>query len=355
MPRFTIRKSHKVGLAPGSLVPVEVREDAGPARITVLEYGTDHQRAETIDSVERAASFREREPVAWINVDGLHDVEVLERLGSDYQLHPLVLEDILNTETRPKLEDYEDYLFMVLKMLTFDPDARQVREEQLSVVLGEGWVLSFQEREGDVLEPVRDRIRRGKGRIRRSGSDYLAYALVDAVVDHYFVVLEEIGDWADRIEVRLLDDPDERLMHEIHQLKRELLHLRRSVWPVRELVNGLHREGTSLVSPDVRVYVRDAYDHTIQVIDTTETYRDLVSGTLDTYLTSVSNRMNEIMKVLTIMASLFIPLTFVAGVYGMNFENMPELAWPWGYPVVLGGMGLMAAGMLYYFWRKGWL
>lgn len=355
MPRFVIRKSHKVGLAPGALVPVQLQEDVGPVRIRVLEFGPEHLREETLETVEGAASFREREPVAWINVDGLHRVEILERLGKDFELHPLVLEDILNTEARPKLEDYEDYLFVVLKMMTFDPEARQLRDEQLSIVLGDGWVLSFQERTGDVFDPVRQRIRHGKGRIRSRGADYLAYALVDAVVDHYFVVLERMGDWADRIEMELLDEPGQELMHEIHRLKRELLHVRRAVWPVRELVNGLQRESTSLVSDDARLYVRDLYDHTVQVIDTTETYRDLVSGLVDLYMSGVSNRMNEVMKVLTIIATIFIPVTFVAGLYGMNFQWMPELQWRWGYPAVLVLMAVMAGAMIVYFRRRDWL
>ena len=350
--RLTPRKSHKLGMAPGSVVPVEAPE-LERVRISVMDYGPEEVEAREVSDVEECLTFRDSPSVSWINVTGLHDAAVVERLGRHFGLHPLVLEDLVNTEHRPKLEDYEGYLFLVVKMLTARD--REVVDEQVSLVLGPGWVLSFQEREGDVFDPVRQRIRAGKGRIRSMGADYLAYALVDAVVDHYFVVLEKLGDWVQAEEAEVVKDPDEETVHRIHRLKRELLLMRKAVWPMREVTSTLQREETSLVSSEVTVFARDAYDHTIQVIDTVETLRDLTSGMLDTYLTSVSNRMNEVMKVLTVMASIFIPLTFVAGVYGMNFENMPELSQPWGYPAVLLLMAVVAVGMVIGFRARDWI
>lgn len=350
--RLTPRKSHKLGLSPGSVVPVEAPE-LESVRITVTDYGPEEVEEREVSDVEECLAFRDSPSVTWINVTGLHDAAVVERLGRHFGLHPLVLEDLVNTEHRPKLEDYEGYLFLVVKMLTARD--REVVDEQVGLVLGPGWVLSFQEREGDVFDPVRQRIRAGKGRIRSMGADYLAYSLVDAVVDHYFVVLEKLGDWVQDEEAEVVKDPDEETVHRIHRLKRELLLMRKAVWPMREVTSALQREETSLVSAEVTFFARDAYDHTIQVIDTVETLRDLTAGLLDTYLTSVSNQMNEVMKVLTIMASIFIPLTFVAGVYGMNFENMPELSQPWGYPAVLLLMGVVAVGMVIGFRARDWI
>lgn len=354
MLRYIARRSHKVGLAPGSLVPVEV-SDAEPVRMHLLEYDTGGVREREVETVDEVLPLRDSPTVTWLNVDGLGDVELVEDLGGRFDLHPLVLEDVLNTGHRPKLEDYDDYLFVVLKMLTFDPDQRRLGDEQVSLVVGKEFVLTFQERHGDVLDPVRERIRAGKGRIRRMGPDYLAYAIMDAIVDHYFVVLEEAGEWIEELETGLVTDPTSETMHEIHRLKRELLLFRKAVWPVREVAGNFLREEHELVDPEVRPFVRDLYDHCVQIIDTGETLRDLASGMLDTYLSSLSNRTNEIMKVLTIMASIFIPLTFVAGVYGMNFEHMPELGWPWAYPAVLALMAVVAGALLVYFWSKDWI
>ncbi len=354
MPRFIARKSHKVGLAPGSLVPVEV-PGSGPVRMHVLDYDTEGLRERDVEELEETLPLRDSPTVTWLNVDGLHDVELLEGLGERFGLHPLVLEDVLNTGHRPKMEEFDDYLFIVLKMLTFDVEKRRLEDEQVSLVVGPSFVLTFQERSGDVLDPVRERIRGAKGRIRRMGPDYLAYAVMDAIVDHYFVVLERAGEWIEELEAELVEDPGMETMREIHRLKRELLLFRKAVWPVREVAGNLLREESELVDPEVRPFVRDLYDHAVQIIDTGETLRDLASGMLDTYLSSVSNRMNEIMKVLTIMASIFIPLTFIAGIYGMNFEWMPELGWRWGYPAALGLMAVIGGGMVLYFRAKDWL
>jgi magnesium transporter len=322
--------------------------------LRVTDYGPDGVDERDLDGAEDARPYRDAPGVSWVDVTGVHDGGMVEEIGSAFGLHPLVLEDVVNTHQRPKLEDYEDYVYMVVKMLTAT-ESGTVEEEQVSIVLGPGWVISFQERPGDVFDPVRERIRTGKGRIREMGPDYLAYALLDALVDHYFVVLERLGDRVERVEEDVVRDPREETVGRIHRLKREILLFRKAAWPLREVTSALHREDTSQVTERVGVFVRDVYDHTVQVIDTAETLRDLVAGMLDTYLTGVSNRMNEVMKVLTVMASIFIPLTFVAGVYGMNFEHMPELGRPWAYPAVLSLMGLVAGGMVVYFRRRGWI
>jgi magnesium transporter len=265
------------------------------------------------------------------------------------------MEDILHTDQRPKMEDFEDYIFIVTKMLFFDQEKRELKAEQLSLILGENYVVTFQERVGDVFEPIRERIRKGKGRVRKMQSDYLAYALIDAVVDHYFIVLEKIGETVESLEEELVTNPTPETLQAIHHLKRELIFLRKSVWPLRELISGLERGEASLIQEKTTVFLRDVYDHTIQVIDTVESLRDMVSGMLDVYLSSVSNRMNEVMKVLTIIATIFIPMTFIAGIYGMNFENMPELKWPWGYPLVWCVILAIGIVMLGYFKKKKWL
>ncbi len=353
-PRFISRRRHKVGLPPGSLVGVEV-QTLERVQLTVMDYDARRLEEVEIASVQECLPFRDSPTVTWLDVVGLQDMELMARLGAEFGLHPLVVEDLVNTEQRPKLEDFQDYLFVVVKMITFSEETHRVEDEQLSLILGPRYVISFQERPGDIFGPVRERIRTGKGRVRTMGADYLAYALVDAVVDHYFVVLEGLGEWIEELEDEVVSEPVPSTMEEIHRVKREMLLLRKATWPLREVVSTLGREGTSLVTAPVRIYVRDVYDHTVQVLDTAETLRDIVSGLLDTYLSSVSNRMNEIMKVLTIMASIFIPLTFIAGEYGMNFQHMPELAMPWAYPAVLVLMAMIALGLLAYFRRKGWL
>jgi magnesium transporter len=294
--------------------------------------------------------------VTWINVEGLHQVEILEKLGECYGFHPLVLEDILNTDQRPKMEDYGDYLYVVLKMLSLQGQKNEIVTEQVSILLGSNFVISFQEGgEGDVFNSIRDRIKNGKGRIRKMGADYLAYALLDAVVDNYFIILEKLGEKIELLEEELVTRPTSHTLNLIHHMKREMIFLRKAVWPLREVVGGLERAETSLFKEATRIYLRDIYDHTIQVIDTVETFRDMVSGMLDIYLSSVSNRLNSVMKVLTIIATIFMPLTFLAGIYGMNFKYMPELEWRWGYPfiwLIMIGIGVF---MLIYFRKKKWM
>jgi len=344
----------KAGLPPGTLVHVgEKRAEA--IRITYIDYDEQNIEEKQISNIEECFPFKKTPTVTWINIDGLHEVEVIEKLGTQFELHPLMLEDILHTSQRPKFEDFEKYFFIVLKMLSYDDANQMVEEEQVSLVLAENFVISFQERIGDVFDPVRDRIRNSKGRIRKMGADYLCYSLIDAVVDNYFSILEKIGEKIESMEEKLVSDPTEKMLQQIHKLKREMITLRKSVWPLRELISGLQRSESSLIGETTDIYLRDTYDHTIQVIDTVESFRDMVSGMLDIYLSSISNRMNAVMKVLTIIATIFIPLTFVAGIYGMNFEYMPELHWRWGYGIIWLVFVVIVTIMVIYFRRKKWL
>ena len=353
MHRFIIRRSQKAGLPPGTLVHIG-EQKVEKVRISIIDYDEKQLKEMDAETVEVCFPFRDSNTVTWINIDGLHDVGIIEKLGSCYNLHPLLLEDILNTEQRPKMEDFGDYLFLVLKMLDYGENG-VIEAEQVSLVLGPNYVISFQEHEGDVFNAVRERIRKNKGRIRKSGADYLAYALMDSIVDNYFLILENVGERIETAEQQLAENPTMETLNAIRELKKEMIFLRKSIWPLREVINNLERGESSLIHESLTAYLRDVYDHTIQIIDTVESLRDMISGLLDVYLSSISNKMNEVMKVLTIFASIFIPLTFVAGIYGMNFKFMPELEWTWGYFVVLCVMAAAAAVMLVYFKRKKWL
>jgi len=350
----TRRHYKKAGLPPGTLVHIGEKK-AETVRITVIDYDEQDFQEKQVANIEECFPFKATPTVTWINIDGLHQIDVIEKLGKHFELHPLILEDILNTGQRPKCEDYEKYVFIVLKMLEFDDENQAIQSEQVSLVLGPNLVISFQEIVGDVFEQIRDRIRNSKGRIRKMAADYLAYTLIDAIVDNYFFVLERIGEQIESMEEELIAKPSDQTVRKIHTLKRELIVIRKSVWPLRELINSLEKVESSLISNSTEPYLRDVYDHTIQVIDTVETYRDMVSGMLDIYLSSISNRMNAVMKMLTIIATIFIPLTFVAGIYGMNFKYMPELEWRWGYALVLLVMIAISVVMLLYFRRKKWL
>jgi magnesium transporter len=355
MHRPAQRRSIKGGLPPGALVHIGERK-ASETKVKVFTYNATYVVEQTVETIESCFPLEDRTGVTWIDVDGLHDTEALGILGEHLGLHPLVVEDILNTEQRPKLEDHGEYIFVVLKSLYHvDEKNGQPEIEQISLVLGANYVLSFQEREGDEFEPIRDRIRTNEGRIRKAGADYLAYSLIDLIVDQYFVVLERFGDEIEALEEELIAKPTTETLHAIHQLKREMAFLRKSMWPLREVISGLERSESLLIHESTRLYLRDVYDHTIQVIDVVETFRDMLSGMLDIYLSSVSNRMNEVMKVLTIISTLFMPITFIAGVYGMNFRHMPELEWPWAYPLVWITMLVIAALMIVYFRRRKWL
>ncbi|MFH1039510.1 MAG: magnesium/cobalt transporter CorA [PVC group bacterium] len=348
------RRVKQAGLPPGTLVYVGDKQEEAP-RITVIDYDESKYREEEVAAVEDCFPFKDRPTVTWINIDGLRRVSVIEQIGKHFGLHPLVLEDIVNTYQRPKMEDFGQYIFLVLKMLSYNDKEKEIVIEQVSLILGAGFVISFQEQVGDVFDPIRKRLREQKGRLRKAGADYLVYSLIDMIVDNYFTILEKLGDRIEDLEDVLISRTGPRSLQFIQGLKRELLLLKKSVWPLREVISGLERGESPLISDSTGIYFRDVYDHTIQVIDTVETYRDMASGMVDTYLSGLSNRMNEVMKVLTIIATIFIPLTFIAGVYGMNFQYMPELRWRWGYPAVLSLMLLVVLGMLSYFRRKKWL
>ncbi|TFG58029.1 MAG: magnesium/cobalt transporter CorA, partial [Spirochaetales bacterium] len=293
--------------------------------------------------------------VTWLNITGVHEENIIHDLGRIFNIHPLVLEDIANTTQRPKMEEYDDYLFVVTKMAYFKEDTGEVILEQVSLLVGKDYVISLQEIQGDIFEGLRDRIRSSKGRIRRLGSDYLLYAVIDAIVDHYFSILEKLGEDIEGMEGELVKSSSRELLNKIYGIKQELVFLRKSIWPMREVVNALQRIDHELIKEGTSVYFRDVYDHTVQVVETVETFRDMATGMLDLYLSTVSNKMNEVMKVLTIFAAIFIPLTFIAGVYGMNFEFMPELKLRLAYPVWWAVTITLTLGMLLFFRRKKWL
>jgi magnesium transporter len=354
MSRQKHRVSQKKGMPPGSLIHVGETRTA-ETKITLFTYAEAGLNEFSSNSMKPIIEKLDPGRVNWINVSGLSQTEIIGDIGEHFSLHPLTLEDILQTGQRPKLEDHGDYLYLVLKMLYPDGNGDKVQYEQISLILGKNFVLSFLESERDVFDPVRERIRKIKGKISSLGADYLLYTLIDAIVDHYYVVIEKIGDDIESTEEELVTHPTSGILQNIHGLRTEMLYLRRSIWPLREVIGSLERGGSGLIQEGTTIYLRDIYDHTIQVVDTIEMYRDIVSGMLDTYLSSLSTRMNEVMKVLTIFATIFIPLTFIVGVYGMNFEYMPELKWHWGYPVlwtIMIGIGL---SMVKYFRRKHWI
>ncbi len=349
------KRSAKAGLPPGSLVHIGAKK-VGATRIRILDYDEHAVREREKAAVEDCLPFCSTDSVTWIDIEGLQEVGLLDRLGSAYGLHPLILEDILNTDQRPKSDDMDGYIYVVLKMLDFDPATLEIVSEQVSIVFGRNYVISLQEgREGDLFEPLRERIRGGKGRIRKLGPDYLAYSLLDTIIDHYFLILEKFAERIEALEEGLVSDPTPEILRQIHRLKREMIFLRKSAWPLREVVNALEKSESELIRPATKIFLRDIYDHAIHIIDSIETYREMLSSMLDIYLSSVSNRMNQVMKVLTIIATIFMPLTFIAGIYGMNFRFMPEIGWRWAYPLVLLAMAGVAGVMIYFFRKKNWL
>ncbi|MGB2599369.1 MAG: magnesium/cobalt transporter CorA [Candidatus Omnitrophota bacterium] len=354
MAKFIKRLSKQAGLVPGTLVHIGEKKTES-VKITVFDYDAERFQEKVADKAEDIFPFKDTPTVTWVNIDGVHETSVIEKIGKHFELHPLVQEDIVNTGQRPKLEDFEKYIFVSLKMLYYDKKQEGIIIEHVSLVIGSNFVISFQEQEGDVFNPIRERIRQAKGRIRKMGSDYLAYALIDSIVDNYFSILEKFGEDMEKAEEDLAVNPQPEVLNVIHKLKRDAILLRKSVWPLREIISGLQRGESSLIKENTSIYFRDVYDHTIQVVDTIEAFRDMVSGLLDIYLSSMSNKMNEIMKVLTIFAAIFIPLTFFAGIYGMNFKYMPELEWHYGYFMVLGFMGIVGISLLFYFKRKKWM
>jgi len=360
MDRSVHRVSRKAGFQPGSVVYVG-RERTEKVSIEVIDYDETRLEERQVMGVEECFPFRDTATITWINVNGIHEPELVEQLGLHFGVHPLILEDIVNSRQRPKFNEAADYILVVLKMIYTARKEGDLIAEQVSVVLGRNWVITFQEPEGDVFEPVRERLRKTVPRGRFLTSDYLAHALIDAVVDHYFVILEDIGDRIEHLEDEIADHPRQESLGTIRELKMKLLVLRRAVWPLREVIGSLERSESELVNRTTLPYLRDLYEHTVNVIDTVEIYRDMISSLLDLYHTAVSNRLNEIMKVLTVIATIFMPLGFLAGVYGMNFDtqasplNMPELGWPMGYLMFWGLAAATAGGLLWFFRKKRWL
>lgn len=351
-----IYKVHKkpAGLAPGTLVHTGEQKIDKPV-IYLIEYDKEKLYEKELSTIEEAFDCRDSSIISWININGLHDISLVEKIGTHFSIHPLVLEDIVNTYQRPKYEDYDSQIFCVIKVFNFDQETKEINSEQISFILGVNYILSFQEKKHTYFEPVRERLRKGKGRIRKAGAGFLLYALIDALVDSYFDILEKLGDNIELLESELIENPKPENRETIYMMRRELLLLRKSVWPLREMLSGLQKSESDLIHESTEVFFRDVHDHAIQIIDTIETYRDMTSGMLDIYLSSLSNRMNEVMKVLTIIATIFIPLTFIAGVYGMNFVNFPELQWTWIYPWGFWGIILVLGGLMFLFFkRKKW-
>ncbi len=348
------KSSAKTGLPPGTLIAVGTLPPQ-PSQITLLDYNRDELHETRFSDMAALLPYRERDTVTWVDVAGLGDIEHIRQLGELFGIHPLVLEDIINTHQRPKFEEYDDYLFIVLKEIGFRTDSLELEQAQLSILVLKNFVFTFRERPSAALEPVKQRIRNSKGRFRSLGSDYLAYAVMDTIVDGYFGVIDDLDLVIDELEDELLSKPDEQTLATIHKLKRETIFIRRTVAPLRELLAAMLRSETDLIQERTHIYLRDVYDHAIRVSESMETLRDIISGMLDIYLSSVSNKMNEVMKVLTIYASIFIPLTFLAGVYGMNFEYMPELKWKWAYPLIWLVFIVIGVAQLRFFRRRRWL
>jgi magnesium transporter len=346
------------GSIPGTL---SIETDAHPPVLFLIDYNNDEATRVKLETPEEATPYLDTNSVSWVDVQGLGSEAVLRRLGTVFGLHPLVLEDVVNVPQRPKVEEFDEQLLLISRMIMLRKSGSGFMSEQVSFILGRHYLLTVQEEPAaDSFGPVRERIRSNKGCIRREKADYLMYALLDAIIDGFFPVLEQYGETIEDLEDEVVVNPTRRTLEKIHKLKRELLMLRRAIWPQRDAINSLIRDGNDLISEEVRVYLRDCYDHAVQVLDMVETYRELASSLMDVYLSSVSNKMNEVMKLLTVISTIFIPLTFVAGVYGMNFDtkksplNMPELDWYYGYPLCWAVMLSIAASLIYYFYRKGW-
>lgn len=349
------KKKSKLGLAPGSAV-FTGEQKMEQVECQMLQYNQESVQEVSFDFRQDIAGFSTKfDGITWLNIDGLHDVQFIEQLCEQIGVHRLSLEDILSIGQRPKVDEHNEYLYLVLKMFMYHQSTTNIEHEQISFILKGKLLISFQERKGDVFDHVRKRIFEGKGRIRQRKADYLLYALVDSIVDYYFVILENLGETLEDVEIELLENPSEKSLSRVHAIRKELLHLRRSVYPLRELVSKLEKLPADIIEAENIMYIRDLYDHTIQIIESVEVFRDMTSGMIDLYMNSLSNRMNNVMKVLTIIATIFIPLTFIAGIYGMNFEYMPELGWKYGYFGIMTIMLVLALGMLAYFKKKKWM
>jgi magnesium transporter len=348
------RVRKKAGLQPGALV-FSGAAHTHPITISMLAYDGGAVQERTNLTVQDALIPLDKPGVTWIDINGIHDPSIVEQIGKHFGLHPLVIEDIITSGQRPKLEDYENFLFLTIKRITCEGPAKSITTEELSIIAGRNFVLTFQETPDDSFAAVKDRLRRGVDRFLKSGTDYLIYALVDMVVDNYFGVLEEIGEEFEEIQTQVLASPTPATLKNVYRLKNDLIMMRRSVWPLRDVISSLQRHESPLMTHATELYLRDVQDHTIQIMDTVETLRDMLAGSLDIYVSSVSNRLNQVMKVLTVIATIFIPLTFVVGIYGMNFDYMPELHWRFGYPLIMIVMTLLVITMLWWFKRNKWI
>jgi len=342
-------------MPPGTVLHHEDETSLEPVRINLVNYN-DSNLTER-NSTKFSADFFHKEAgeKSWIDVVGIHNSNLIEKIGQHFNLHPLTIEDILNNEQRPKIEDNPNYVYLVVHMIGFDQESLKIDIEQVSLIMGKDYVLSFQEKSGDTFDPVRKRLEIAKGKIREAGPDYLVYSLVDAIVDNYFLVIEQLGNALDQLEDELLDNLQRETFNKTHALKKELMAIRRSVWPMREVVSKMERDQYLQIHDDMNIYIRDLYDHTIEIIDTVEVYRETVGGLVDLYQSMSSNKMNEVMKVLTIISTIFIPLTFITGLYGMNFHYIPELDWRYGYFMVWGISIALVVVMLIVFRRKKWI
>jgi magnesium transporter len=353
---YHLRRPTKPGAPPGT---IEVDPRGHEPIIDVFGFGPDGHFERAGVAPALAKELLAKWPVTWVNIEGLGDAGILRAIADIFRLHPLVLEDVVNTHQRAKVEQYGSQLFVVTRMAMLDEDG-DVETEQLSIVLGSNFVVTFQERPGDTLGPVRERIRNGHA-LRRAGADFLAYAIIDAVVDNYFPVLESYGERLEQLEEEVIAGPGQESLAKVHKSRRELLLLRRAIWPQRDALAELYREALPQITDATRVYLRDCHDHAVQVMDLVESYREMSAALIEVYISQVSNRLNEIMKVLTIFAAVFSPLTFIAGIWGMNFDpdsspwNMPELRWAWGYPFALALMAIVGVFTLAWFRHRGWL
>ncbi|MDP3556643.1 MAG: magnesium/cobalt transporter CorA [Bacteroidota bacterium] len=343
---------HNIGSPPGTMFYNGEEKDQR-VKITLIEFNETEYFEDNFYDLSDCLTHVKDNMVKWINVEGVHNIELIEKFGKLYNLHPLTLEDIVHIDQRSKFEDYDHYVITILKMIMYDTE---VHSEQLSLVLVENTLISFQEPDsGDAFDIIRARLRQNKGRIRKLNSDYLFYALLDAVVDCYFDAIEKIGDKVEKIEEEIINEPRRESLIELYKLKREVIYLRKQVWPLRDMISNLLRSETSFITSSTQLFFRDLQDHSTRIIDTVETYRDLLSGIMDIYLSTNSNKMNEVMKVLTIISSIFIPITFIVGVYGMNFDIMPELRSPYGYAIVWSVMLILIIGQIIYFKKKKWM
>ena len=349
------KRSRKTGLPPGTLVHIGEKK-IDKVKISLIDYDELHFEEKEIKTPEECFLYKDKPTTTWINLEGIHETEILEKLGNFYGIHPLALEDIVNTDQRPKMDAFENNVFIVFKMLSYNEKNKEIVIEQVSFILGLNFLISFQEGiKGDVFDPIRERLRTNKGKIRKSSTDYLAYSLLDAVIDNYFVILEKLGENIELLQEELIKNLKPEILHKIHDLKREMIFLRKSVWPLREVVSSFQREESNLIKDSTKIYLRDVYDHTIQVMDSIETFREMISAMIEIYLSNLNNRINSVMKVLTIIATIFMPPTFIVGIYGMNFKHMPELDWKYGYPAVMLIMFLIMLFMLYVFRKKKWI